>query len=1088
MAGLVLLVWLTALGAQRLAQGAEETLETAAIRVAALSCEYMTDPDGVDALKPRLSWVLGSRLHDQRQSAYRLLVASTPEQLQEETGDLWDSGRVDSEQSVLVEYAGKPLASYQPCFWKVMVWDASGQPSAWSQVARWSMGILDPHQWQGKWLGYSKPMTRQIPAGHPAADLTLQDVSWIWGQDNKPGVEAPKGICFLRRSLELPTDTYVQWAYIALVADDHFRLWVNDKQVSVSSPAADASQHIIEYNLVEKLRPGRNVLAVDATNDADSPAGFAAKVVVVLSDGRKIELATDAQWKASLTGGSYWQNASFDDSSWGPAVEVAKVGTPPLPTPHAGYHLGWSQASPSPVLRRTFSVDKPIRRAMLYVCGLGYHEPYLNGGKVGDHVLDPAFTRYDRRALYVTHDVTSLLHEGQNAVGVMLGNGWYNMHTRATWDFDQAPWRGEPRALVQLHIEHPDGTVTTVASDESWRASTGPVYLDGIRAGEFYDARQELPGWATPEYDDSAWVSPAVLDSPGGILSSQMMPPIRVTETINPVAVTEPREGVFVFDMGQNMAGWARLHVQGPRGKRVKLRYGERLDDQGMLQQTEISPYVFEGSFQTDTYILKGEGEEIWEPRFTYHGFRYVEVTGYPGRPERTALEGRFVHTDFRSAGSFACSCSLLCDIQRLTDFSYRGNYHGYPTDCPQREKNGWMGDAHLAAEQAMYNWHNAASYAKWIQDIDDEQRESGEVAAIIPTAGWGYAWGNGPAWDSALVLIPWYVYTYCGDQRILSDRYDAMKKYVDYVQGKSDGLIADFGLGDWVPAKTETPRNITSTGYFYRDTLIVAEAARILGKQQDAQHYTDLAEQIRQAFTRAFCKSDGSIGNDSQTALSCGLYQGLVSGEQVPLVVEKLVQQVHEKDDHLDVGILGAKYLFHALSDHGHHDLAYRIATQTTPPSYGDWVQRGATTLWEDWPGEASLNHIMFGDISAWCYQELAGIHADPAAPGFKHFVVRPQLVEDLDWVRARHESPYGPIEVDWNREESGVLTLNVTVPVNTTATICVPTDNPDQVELLAVDVANDTVDPLDRSATSREPGYLAVQVGSGSYRFKAK
>lgn len=1078
---------------------ADASPAAAPLQLQCLTCEHLQNPAGIDVRQPRLSWILESDRHDQRQAAYRVLVASSPEQLAQQAGDLWDSGKVASDQSIFVEYNGAPLVSHQQCFWKVMVWNQDDQPSAWSAVASWSVGILEPSEWGGQWIGYTRQMTRDLPPDHPAAGLSLQGVAWIWAGDSQSDGMSPAGTCFLRRGFDLPADAHIKWAYIALAADDRCRLWVNGTQASASSPAADASQYILEQELTEKLRPGRNVLAVDATNDADGPAGFAAKVLVVLSDDRQLTLATDAQWKGSPTGGSNWQRPDFDDSQWAAAREVAPVGTPPLPTPRAGFYPGWSQTAPSPVLRKSFTVDKPVRRATLYVCGLGYHEPYLNGTKVGDHVLDPAFTRYDRRALYVTHDVSQLVQEGRNALGVMLGNGWYNMHTRATWDFDQAPWRGEPRALVHLRIEHPDDSVSTIVSDSSWRARTGPVLLDGIRAGEFYDARLELPGWATPDYDDMEWDQPAIVSPPGGVLSAQMLAPIRVWKTLEPVSVTQPRPGVFVFDLGQNIAGWAQLHVQGPRGTQVTLRYGETLDSEGMVDRSAIDVYVFQGVFQTDNYVLKGNGNEVWEPRFTYHGFRYVEVTGFPGTPDLTSLRGRAVHTNFPEAGSFACSDPLLSRIQELTLWSYRNNFHGYPTDCPQREKNGWTGDAQLAAEQAMYNFHNAAGYAKWIQDMADEQRESGEVAAIVPTAGWGYAWGNGPAWDSALVLIPWYVYTYCGDLRILHDHYDAMRRYVDYVQQKSEGLIADFGLGDWVPAKTETPRKITSTGYFYRDTLVVAETARLLGKEADARHYAELAEQIRAAFLIAFCTPDGSVGNNSQTALSCGLYQGLITGDQVPPVVTRLVDSVRAADDHLDFGILGAKYLFHTLSDHGQHALAYRIATQTTPPSYGDWIARGATTLWEDWPGVGSLNHIMFGDISAWFYQELAGIHADPAHPGFKQFIVRPRLVDGLSWVRAHHDSPYGRIGVHWERDARGVLTLNVQVPVNTTATIHVPAGDQAQVELYRVtaDAANTLVplprasllvDPASGQVAAGEPGYVSVRVGSGAYRFVAK
>jgi alpha-L-rhamnosidase len=1044
-------------------------------RVGQLQCEYLGNPVGIDVLQPRLSWQMVDTRHGARQTAYQILVASNEATLQSNEGDLWGSGRIESDQSVHVRYAGKPLTSHQPCHWKVRIWDQDGKATEWSQPAKWSMGILSHTEWQANWLRYTKPYQRTVEPGSPADELRLSDASWIWTDEGNGAVEVPQGKRFFRRTIELPSEVRPRWAYLVVAADDKFRLWLNGANVSQNAPEPNAWRRAYEVELTEKLKPGRNVLVVDADNEKPGPAGLALKLVVEMADGKRLSWTTDDSWKATAkpAPGKPFFAADLDDSDWIAAAVTGKVGTAPWGVPQTGANLGWSQKAPSPMFRKTFRVEKPVRRATAYVCGLGYHELRLNGDKVGDHVLDPAFTRYDRRALYVAHDVTEQIAQGDNAVGVMLGNGWYNMHTRATWNFDQAPWRNEPTMLLQLRIELEDGSVQTVVSDSSWQASTGPIVLDGVRTGESYDARLETRGWDTADFDATTWAQPEVVAAPTNNLSPQMMPPIRVTETIEPATVTEPQPGIYVFDMGQNFPGWVQLRVQGKRGTKVTLRYSERTDDAGMIERSEISKFVFEGPFQTDTYTLKGDGIETWEPRFVYHGFRYVEISGLAEKPTLDLLRGRVVHTDFETVGSFECSNPLFNRLVELTQWSYRGNYHGYPTDCPQREKNGWTGDAHLAAEQAMYQFENTAAYAKWIQDIHDEQRETGEIAAIIPTSGWGYQWGNGPAWDSAFLIIPWYVYQYRGDTKILADHYERMRLYVDYLTSRAENGIVKIGLGDWVPADTVTPNTITSTGYYYVDTKIVVRAAEILGKTEDAKKYSALAGEIKQAFNREFYKGDGVYLNGSQTALSCAVYQGLVEDSEREKVLKRLAEHVAGRDDHLDVGILGAKYLFHTLSENGHHDLAYRILNQKTAPSYGDWADRGATTLWEDWKGVTSLNHIMFGDMVTWFYQKLAGINADPKQPGFKHVVIRPMPVADLTYVTAKTESMYGTIRSAWKKGADGSFVLEVTIPANTTGTVWVPADSEGDVE-------------ADGARFVRmEEGCAVYAVEAGDYRF---
>jgi alpha-L-rhamnosidase len=931
------------------------------------------------------------------------------------------------------------------CFWKVKVWDKDGEASEWSPPALWSLGLLEPGEWkEAQWLGFNSPHPPEVLAH--TEEVAGDHCKWIGYPSGSPHTEAPKGARYFRRTFSLPPGSVVRAARMVLTADDSFTLHVNGRQVDPSSKGPPGLKHCRTLDLTSHLRSGKNVIAIECVNDNPGPAGLVGKLEARLEGKASVVIPTDATWKAHSEPLPGWKSSDPVDASWRPVAVLGPVGIEPWGYLHGLFPAAWGQKAPSPIFRKTFQISKALESAVVSICGLGYYDLRLNGKAVDERRLDPAFTRYDHRVLYTTFDVTRQLTSGENCLGVQLGNGWYNIFSRAAWNFDGAAWRAAPTFRLNLHLQYTDGSTDDLISDTSWSTTTGPLLLDGIRHGVYYDARLEVPGWDGVGFDASSWSAPEVVSGPTGALSAQMLPPIRVTETIRPVRLTEPTPGRFVFDLGQNIAGIVRLRVSGPAGTRVTLRYGEQLFDDGNLDQDAIRVHVYQGPLQTDTYVLKGEGEEVWEPRFVYHGFRYVELSGYPGQPTIDSILGLVLHTAFEPAGSFECSNDLLNTIQKLTLWAYRGNYHGYPTDCPQREKNGWTGDAHLAAEQAMYNFRNEAGYTKWMGDFKDEQKASGELPGIVPTAGWGYAWGNGPAWDSAYALIPWYLYLYRGDERILREHYDRLKLYVDYLTTRADEGIVSIGLGDWVPAKTKTPAAVTSTGYYYTDTVIVARIAKLIGKTKDAAKYEKLAEEIRTAFNRTFYNGDGTYANGSQTAQSCALYQGLVTGENRQATIEHLVRNVREQNEHLDTGILGAKYLFNSLSDSGHHALAFRVACQRTFPSYGHWIEQGATTLWEAWDGEGSRNHIMFGDISAWFYKYLAGIRVDPEHPAFRHIILRPEPTGDLTWVKASHDSMFGEIRSDWSITE-GVFHWKITVPPGATATVHVPTHDPSSV-----------------------------------------
>lgn len=1055
--------------------------DSSGLRVTRMRCEYLVNPLGLDTPQPRLSWALESPERGQLQTAYRILVAATSEKLAAGEAGLWDSGRVEDAETAHIRYAGKPLASYMTCWWKVQVWDKDGRPSLWSAPAFWTMGILKPDEWKGQWITHVPPI-QPLPEAEDDAPPSFEGAQWVWFPEGEAGQDLPKGNRYFRRAIDLPANKRVLQAGALITADDQFTLFVNGRRAGKSDMKEYSWKRSCYFDIAEFLTPGLNVLAVEAVNAAEGPAGLILRCVITLDDGTQHNCVSDDSWKTSRSRAAAWNESGFDDAAWVHAKAFGPMGIAPWNEVSAEPQRGWWPAPASPLLRTSFRVAKPLRSAFAYICGLGYHELHINGEKAGDHVLDPAFTRYDKRALYVTHDVTDLVKPGDNAVGVMLGNGWMNVEARDAWDFDQAPWRDHPKVLAQIHLLYEDGSEDFVTSDLTWKGAPGPILRDGIRNGEYYDARREMPGWDTAGFDDAAWATVTEARAPGGVLKAQAMPPMKVIEEIAPVSITEPVPGVHLFDLGQNIAGWARLRIEGPAGTKIVLRYGERITPDGRLDQDDIRAHVYTGPFQTDTYILKGGGVEVWAPRFVYHGFQYVEVTGLPAPPTQNTITGCVVHTAFDPAGSFSCSNELFNTVQRLTLWAYRGNYHGYPTDCPHREKNGWMGDAHLAGELAMYNFDNAASYTKWMNDLWDEQQESGALPGIVPTSGWGYHWGNGPAWDSAYVLIPWYLYEYHGDLGILASHYERLKRYVEYLRTRSEGLIVRFGLGDWAPADTKTPEEVTSTAYFYVDTVIVAKTAELLGFEDDARTYRQLAADIRAAFNAAFYKGNGVYANGSQTALSCALYQGLAEPDQRRLVAERLAEAVEAKQNHIDTGILGAKYLLRSLTDCGRVDLAYAVAAQTTFPSYGHWIEQGATTLWEQWDGGASRNHIMFGDISAWFFSALAGIDVDPEQVGFKHILFRPQPAGDVTWARAETETIRGRVASAW-RIENGQFVLDVTIPANTTATVRVPLAD---TEAVKVDGAPWRDFPGIESIVV-DGGAVAFRVPSGSYTFAA-
>ncbi len=766
----------------------------------------------------------------------------------------------------------------------------------------------------------------------------------------------------------------------------------------------------------------------------------------------------------------YWKVRIWDERGRGSAwSDVASFHTGML---QAGEWTGrWIAAADAaisaPLLRRKFAVRQQVRRAVASVTGLGNYELYLNGSKVGEDVLAPAMTDYRRRVLYNTYDVTGLVTPGDNAVGMFLGNGAYRLLADPQRYGSVFPDRdlGPPCALLELDITLADGSHQRVVTDGSWRSAASPVTSNSFYGGEDYDARLEQPGWSTPGFDAQGWRPVRIVPGPSGSLRAQMMPASRVIETVTPVTGTHPAPGVYVFDLGRNVAGWWRLEVRARAGVRIRIRGAETLNDAPFPQPLRPGDRIStDKPYHADvwtTYTTAGGGAESWEPRFFYTGFRYLEATvDEPTAVRSLHVEGRVVGTALRRTGRFTTSSPLLNRIHRAAVRTLVSNAHGYPTDNPHREKGGYTGDGQLVATSWMYDFDMAAFYTKWLHDMADAQEASGRVPNTAPTLVGGT--GGGVAWGSASILLPWWVHGAYGDRRVLEEHYPGMQRYLRYLErlARTDSrpdepyIINDFGgywesLGEWCSPGRGTGANppVVSTFYYYLDASVMARIARVLGRGDDAEAYSALADRIRQAFVARFYDADshlvGTHDEPFQTYQILALTGGLVpEGDRDAVLATLLHDIARTRKGHLDTGIIGTKYLWAVLAQAGRDDVAYGVVTQATYPGYGYWIENGATTLWETWRGQTSHNQAMFATIEEYFYASLAGIRA-PGEGGtsgdYRQVQIRPEPPRGLEEVRASVETVAGTVSSHW-RQAPESFRLEVRIPANTSGLISVP------------------------------------------------
>ena len=884
------------------------TTATGTILPRALECEYARNPMGIDVPTPRLFWKLDGQARNQRQSARQILVASSSEELAHDQGTLWDSGKVLSDETVQIPYAGKPLRSSQEVFWKVRAWDQDGKVSAWSETASWTMGLLSQTDWTAKW-----------------------------------------------------------------------------------------------------------------------------------------------------------------------------VGTPPLKPPYE-----------TVLLRHEFMVNPGLKRAVVHVCGLGQYELALNGARPSKDLLSPGWTKYDKTCLYDTLELTDWMRPGKNAVGLFLGNGMYNVHRGRYTKF--VGTFGPLKAIAQFCLEYADGTTQTFGTDEDWRVYPGPITFSSIYGGEDYDARLEPDGWNNVGFDDSLWDRATIFQGPGGQLRgfSCSAPPLREVDIIKPVHSQAISNNVVVFDLGQNAPIMVRLKVKGPAGSSVKVIPAELTNPDGSVDRSSCGhnrPAWWR-------YALAGKGDEKWFSKFFYHGCRYLQVERAPAPggeilPEIQTLEGVLVHSSSVPVSEFSCSNDLFNRIHTLVRWAQRANMVSVLTDCPHRERLGWLEQYHLNGPSLRYEFDLAQLFTKGMNDMADSQLADGLVPNIAPeyTVFKG-AFRDSPEWGSAFILVPWQQYQFDGDSQLLSHYYEAMKRYVEYLGTKATNNIVSHGLGDWYdlgsrsPGEAQlTPKALTATAFYFYDNWVLEQTAALLGKRADAEAFKTKTEQIRSAFNQEFFHPETrTYSTGSQCANSIPLVMGLVDETNRAAVLNAVVADVRNRGDSLTAGDVGYRYLLRALAEGGRSDVIFDMNNQSEKPGYGYQLKMGATSLTEAWNANphSSQNHFMLGHIIEWFYADLAGIATDPSGPGFKKFILRPEPVGHLIWVKAAYDSLHGRVCSEWKRTASKFV-WDIKVPANTTATIFVPA--------LGKQTVTESGVPADKALGVRvlhsEPDRKVFQIGSGSYQF---
>ena len=1018
------------------------------VSVVNLRCEYLSNPLGIDAPHPRLSWELVSESKNKKQKAYQILVATDSAALAQSKADAWDTKKKNSVQTNQIAYQGKPLKPFTLYFWKVRVWDETETLSEWSPTAHFLVGPFSQSDWTAQWIG-----DKELP-------VAPEDVYYIYTgyrselsakADDRKWIVVDLGAeqSFDAIKLHPLYDSEALFPLRFSVETASNSKFTSPKTLAVESENDVTAQKLTPYEKKFSAAKGRYIRlnVAKLPNAGERKFGYGLAEIEVLSEGKNIALNGAAQASDYLVASWCWEPSLLTDGYL-------------RPTERFGY---FTNIPPSPLLRKEIAVNRKIKRAFFYASALGIYEAYINGRKVGKQVFAPEFTDYDNHLQYQTCEVSHLLQNGANVLGVTLADGWY---AGARWSH---PWRGGygffGKFLGQLMIYYEDGASEVVATDHTWKyLAQGPITEASYFKGEIYEAKNEQTGWDKPGYDDSKWIAAAACPDEKHPLCAQMNEPIAIIKEIEAVSLRKAGDDKYIFDMGQNMVGWCEITLPYNPKKPVTLRYSEMLNSDGRLYLDNMR-----GARPEDVYIPDSEAGIRYEPKFTYHGFRYVEVSGLTQSPPLDAVRGKVVASSSPETGTFGTSDRDVNKLWENIRWTQWGNLISIPTDCPQRdEREGWMADAQIFSQTAIYNLDMAGFYTKWARDIRDSQLEDGRFPDIAPHDDKWRQLFNAPGWADAGVVIPWRVYQNYNDTEILRQQYEAIKKFVDFNHRHNPDLVwRNFranSYGDWLNGNTirsddypstggKVSDDVFATGYFFYSTDILAKTAKILGKTEDYRKYSSLAASIKKVFNEKFVSADGAIEGNTQAGYALALQLELLPEALRAKAAAHMVEAIKAYDYRISTGIHSTIWMMKQLSEYGYDDIAYRLLLSRRFPSWFYSIDQGATTIWERWDGYVagrgfqdagmnSFNHVAIGAVGEWMYSHILGIRPDESQPGYRHFYIKPQPGAALEWAKGSYRAITGNIEVAWT-DRDNIFTLDVNIPVNTEATVVTPFDS---------------------------------------------
>lgn len=1055
-------------------------VETGSLRV-----NSMTDPLGIDST-PLFSWRLQGSTRGISQKSYRVVVADSKQHLQDKNY-VWDSGEVQSAETANIRYAGVPLQVSTKYWWNVTVTTQDGQTYTSEKPATFETGLLSDGFGNAKWITAGSVDARAV---------STNGMHWIWKTGGAAYGQVPAGTQYFRREFNVASEKSIDSAYVAFSADDCGTVYLNGTRVGDQPNAANSWQSGTVIDVTDKVQTGRNVFAAKVINGEIGYAGLLARVTVFYTDGSMDTYATDKNWIVSDASNDGCIRPDYEpNDSWQSPDQVSAYGANPW-----GNQVSFrSTENPaSPMLRRRFTLNADIVSARVYATAAGIYDLYINGDRVGDALLAPGASEFIDRLYYQTYDVTQYVKGGANVIGAMLGNGWYRSGIMHGYEVS------DPAFLCKLVVTYSDGTSFTVNSDELWRFTTeSPVIYNDFYNGEDYDATKEIDGWCESTYNADTWEQVSVTDAETlniGEIVAEEAGQVRVMDVLDAVKMTEPQEGVYIYDFGQNFAGNVQIRIKGERGQKIKLRYGEMLNDKsGTGDGPEGTLYTanLRTARSTDTYILRGDKDgETWSPTFTYHGFRYLEITGIDEPLPLDAVKGLVIYSDMEDTGSFTSSNELINQLWSNAYWSQRSNFLSVPTDCPQRdERAAWLGDAQIFVGTAAYNMDVKQFYAHFTDAMNDGQKEDGPYTDVAPGA-LPSSYGRG-GWGDAGIIVPYTMYLRYGDASQLVKYYSNMSKYIDYlVRDSGNDFIRDTQpvYGDWL-AIEETPIPVTDTAYCVYACTLMSKIAKITGHDADVAKFSEYAEKFRSAWCRAYLKNDGSTRCDTQTSYVLGICFDIIPDNMKKAAAQKLVENLFEHDYTLTTGFLGVSYLLPALSESGYDNVAFKMFEQTNYPSWLYPVLQGATTIWERWnsytldsgfggAGMNSFNHYSYGSVMEWVYNTVLGIRVNEENPGFTQFDLYPTYGGSFTYVKGSYHAQSGLIESGWELGKND-FTYTCTVPANTTATLYLPVRG----EKADVRESNKKIEKAEGvTFVGYENGRMVFRLQSGRYTFTVK